>query len=72
MTITESLTVSGLSRPGDLVFTDGEYCYLFLNACPQSVMLTTLERILGMPVATAFDDVHFLIQREEIQAAPWC
>ena len=69
MTITESLTVSGLSRPGDLVSTDGEYCYLFLNACPQSVMLTTLERILGMPVATAFDDVHFLIQREEIQAA---
>lgn len=69
MTITESLTISGLSRPGDLISTDGEYCYLFLNACPQSVMLTTLERILGMTVDTAFDDIHFLIQREEIQAA---
>lgn len=69
MTITESLTISGLSRPGDLISTDGEYCYLFLNACPQSVMLTTLERILGMTVEAAFDDIHFLIQREEIQAA---
>lgn len=67
MTITESLTISGLSRPGDLISTDGEYCYLFLNACPQSAMLTALERILGMPVDTAFDDIHFLIQREEIQ-----
>ena len=67
MTITESLSISGLSRPGDLISTDGEYCYLFLNACPQSAMLPALERILGMPVDTAFDDVHFLIQREEIQ-----
>lgn len=67
MTIVESLTISGLSRPGDLISTDGEYCYLFLNACPQSAMLAALERILGMPIDTAFDDVHFLIQREEIQ-----
>lgn len=69
MTMTESLTISGLSRPGDLISTDGEYCYLFLNACPQSDMLTTLERILGMPVDAAFDDIHFLIQREEMQVA---
>ncbi len=68
MTITEALSISGLSRPGDLISTDGEYCYLFLNACPQSVMLATLERILGMPVDAAFDDIRFLIQREEIQA----
>lgn len=67
-TITEALSISGLSRPGDLISTDGEYCYLFLNACPQSVMLATLERILGMPVDAAFDDIRFLIQREEIQA----
>lgn len=69
MTIIESLTISGLSRPGDLISTDGEYCYLFLNACPQSVMLSTLERILGMPVDAAFDDIHFLIQRDEILGA---
>jgi cellulose biosynthesis protein BcsE len=68
MTITEALSISGLSRPGDLISTDGAYCYLFLNACPQSVMLTTLERILGMPVDAAFDDIRFLILREEIQA----
>ena len=68
MTITEMLSISGLSRLGDLISTDGEYCYLFLNACPQSVMLATLERILGMPVDAAFDEVRFLIQREEIQA----
>ena len=68
MTITEALTISSLSRPGDLISTDGEFCYLFLNACPQSVMLATLERILGMPVDAAFDDIRFLILREEIQA----
>ena len=68
MTITEALSIGALSRLGDLISTDGEYCYLFLNACPQPVMLTTLERILGMPVDAAFDDVSFLIQREEIQA----
>jgi cellulose biosynthesis protein BcsE len=68
MTITEALTISGLSRPGDLISTDSEYCYIFLNACPQSVMLATLERILGMPVDVAFDDIRFLIQRDEIQA----
>lgn len=66
--ITEALTFSGLSRPGDLISTDDEYCYLFLNACPQSVMLATLERILGRPVDAAFDDIRFLIQREEILA----
>lgn len=67
-TITDVLTNNRLSRPGDLISADGEYCYLFLNACPQSVMLVTLERILGMPVDAAFDDVRFMIRREEIQA----
>lgn len=56
----------GLSRLGDLLTADGEYCYLFLNACPQSVMLTTLERILGMSVDAAFDDLRFLARREDI------
>ncbi len=67
-TITDVLTNNRLSRPGDLISADGEYCYLFLNACPQSAMLLTLERILGIPVEAVFDDVRFMIQREEIQA----
>lgn len=56
----------GLSRLGDLLTADEEYCYLFLNACPQSVMLTTLERILGVSVDSAFDDLRFLVRREDI------
>lgn len=61
------LTNSGLSRQGDLVTSDGEYCYLILNACPQSAMLVTLERIFGMSVDAVFGDVKFIIRREEIQ-----
>ena len=67
-TVTDILANNGLSRPGDLISADGEFCYLFLNACPQSVMLLTLERILGMPVDAAMDNIRFLIRREEIQA----
>ena len=66
-TMTDILDSVGLSRPGDLISADNEYCYLFLNACPQSAMLVTLERIFGMSVDEAFDDVRFTIQREEIQ-----
>jgi hypothetical protein len=55
-----------LSRLGDLLTADDEFCYIFLNACPQSVMLTTLERILGMSVDAAFDDLRFLVRREDI------
>ena len=65
---TDILTTIRLSRPGDLISADNEYCYLFLNACPQSVMLATLERILGMHVDAAFQDITFLIRREEIQS----
>lgn len=67
LAMTDVLTNIRMSRPGDLISTDCEYCYLFLNACPQSVMLATLERILGVPVDTAFQDITFLIRREEIQ-----
>ncbi|MDO8774918.1 MAG: BcsE family c-di-GMP-binding protein [Burkholderiaceae bacterium] len=65
-TMIDILTHVGLSRPGDLITADGEYCYLFLNACPQSVMLATLERILGASVDAAFDGIRFLVRREEI------
>lgn len=68
LTATDVLTTIRMSRPGDLISADNEYCYLFLNACPQSVMLATLERILGVPVDAAFQDITFMIRREEIQA----
>lgn len=57
-----------LSRSGDLITADTGYCYLFLNACPQTVLLATLERLLGMPVDAAFDGVRFLIARAEIDS----
>lgn len=67
LAMTDVLTKISLSRPGDLISADNEYCYLFLNACPQSVMLATLERILGAPVDAAFQDITFMVRREEIQ-----
>lgn len=66
MAMVDIVTAISLSRLGDLLTADGEYCYLFLNACPQSVMLTTLERILGMTVDAAFDDLRFLVRREDV------
>ena len=68
LTATDILSKIRISRPGDLVSADHEYCYLFLNACPQSVMLATLERILGVPVDVAFQDITFMVRREEIQS----
>lgn len=68
LTAIDILSKIRISRPGDLVSADHEYCYLFLNACPQSVMLTTLERILGVPVDLAFQDITFMVRREEIQS----
>ena len=65
--VIDILKSSGLSRPGDLITSDGECCYLFLNACPESVLLKTLSRVLRMPLDTAFDHVEFLIRGEEIQ-----
>ena len=66
MAMVDIVAAIGLSRLGDLLTADGEYCYLFLNACPQSVMLTTLERILGVSVDAAFDDLRYLVRREDI------
>ena len=66
-TLTDILTNSQLSRPGDMMSSDGEQCYIFLNACLQSEIVVTLEGILGMAVTVAFDDPKLFIQREEIQ-----
>ena len=67
--MTDILANNGLSRPGDLITADTEHCYLFLNACPQSVMLVTLNRIFGGSADALFEDVRFLVKREEIQTA---
>jgi cellulose biosynthesis protein BcsE len=55
-----------LSRPGDLISADSDACYLFFNACQQSVILPTLERILGSPVDKVFQEIRFQVAKEEI------
>ena len=67
LSVVNILTNNVLTRPGDAMSSDGESCYIFLNACPQSEILVTLEQILGMTVDAAFDDPKLFIQREEIQ-----
>lgn len=67
LTVVGILTNNVLSRLGDLMSSDGESCYIFLNACPQSEIVVTLEKILGMTVDAAFNDPKLFIQREEIQ-----
>ncbi|MFZ4480931.1 MAG: BcsE family c-di-GMP-binding protein [Rhodoferax sp.] len=68
LTMIDILMQINLSRSGDLITADNEFCYLFLNACPQTVLLATLERLLGRSVETAMNDVRFLIQRSEINS----
>ncbi len=67
MTVVGILTRNVLTRPGDRMTSDGESCYIFLNACPQSEIVVTLEQILGMAVDAAFNDPKLFIHREEIQ-----
>jgi len=55
-----------MSRPGDLVTADQDLCYVFLNACQQAVILTTMERLLGEPLNVVFEDIRFQVSREDI------
>ncbi|QDL53088.1 BcsE family c-di-GMP-binding protein [Rhodoferax aquaticus] len=55
-----------LSRPGDLSTASESECFIFLNACPQSVLLATVERIVHGAIDTVFADVKFLVHRDEI------
>lgn len=68
LSMEDVLSRLGLSRPGDLVTVSEDNCYLFLNACPQTVMLTTVERILKTSIDQVFEDVKFIVQREEISS----
>ena len=67
LTVVGILTHNVMTRPSDRMTSDGESCYIFLNACPQSEIVSTLEQILGMSVSEALDDPKLFIQREEIQ-----
>ena len=55
-----------MARPGDLISSDGESCYLFLNGCPESVLLMTVERLLGETMSAAFEQSRFAIRRLEV------
>lgn len=68
ITLVDLMANNAISRPGDLITADNESCFIFLNACPQSVMLTTLERLLNLSMDEAFTSVKFVVNKEEIQA----
>jgi len=64
----KNLMVSNqISRPGDLITADADNCFVFLSACPQPVLLNTLERLLGSSVDLAFASVRFAVTAVEIQ-----
>lgn len=55
-----------LTRTGDLFTADSNFCYIFLNACPQTVLLATVARIFGGSIETSLANPRFLIQRAEV------
>ena len=57
-----------MARPGDLNSSDGASCYLFFSGCPESVLLMTMERILGRPIDAAFSESRFVVRTQEIRA----
>lgn len=67
LALIDLLTRNILTRPGDMMSSDGESCYIFLYACPQSEIVAVLEEILGVAVDSAFDDPKLFIQRVEIE-----
>jgi cellulose biosynthesis protein BcsE len=65
--VLEILKTSALSRPGDLITSDGISCFVFLNACPESVILKALVRVFQIPVESAIEEVQFLVRNVDIQ-----
>ena len=55
-----------LARAGDLITTDGTRCLIFFNACPQSALLRTLERVLGRPSSEVFSTLDFMTNAEDM------
>ena len=67
-TVEDVLKRFTLARNGDLITSDGKLCYLFLNGCPESAVLATIERLIGESVDAAFDESRFIVRRTEIRA----
>lgn len=63
------IAATRLARPGDLITSDGERCLLFLNACPQAALLSTLQRILGCAPDELLGELRFMTSPEEIVPA---
>lgn len=55
-----------LTRAGDLNSSDGASCFVFLNACPESVMQATLNKILGTASEDIFESIEFIVKSAEI------
>ncbi|MFM1980252.1 MAG: hypothetical protein RLZ68_1517 [Pseudomonadota bacterium] len=60
------LNTMRLGRSGDLVTADNDFCYVFLSACQQTVILSTMDRILGAPTDTWFQELRFQVARDEV------
>ena len=55
-----------LTRAGDLNSSDGASCFVFLNACPESVMQATLNKILGASSEDVFASLEFIVNGTNI------
>jgi hypothetical protein len=55
-----------LTRAGDLNSSDGVSCFVFLNACPESVMQATLNKILGCSSEDVFENLEFIVNGADI------
>ena len=55
-----------LTRAGDLNSSDGASCFVFLNACPASVMQATLNKILGGASEDVFENIEFIVNGSDI------
>ncbi len=57
-----------LTRAGDLNSSDGAFCFVFLNACPESVMQATLNKILGASSEDVFENLEFIVKGSDISS----
>lgn len=68
LTLHDLVINNHISRSGDLITVDTQDSFVFLNACPQTAVLSTIERLIGMTVDEAFSNVRFVVTQEEIHA----
>ena len=68
LTLHDLVINNHISRSGDLITVDTQDSFVFLNACPQTAVLSTIERLIGKTVDEAFSNVRFVVTQEEIHA----